>query len=42
MAFENLLGNQIHLSEKYKYQLLLVHLKHPSAYKLARAYIYDP
>ncbi len=35
MAFDDLLGNQTFLTEQYKYQLLLDHLKHPSAYKLA-------
>uniref|UniRef100_A0AAV2MBC1 Uncharacterized protein n=1 Tax=Knipowitschia caucasica TaxID=637954 RepID=A0AAV2MBC1_KNICA len=42
MAFDSLLGNHPHLSEQYKYQILLERLKHPPAYQLARAHIHHP
>ncbi len=42
MALDNVMNNQPHLSEHYKYQVLLGHLKHPSALQLAKAYMYDP
>ncbi len=42
MALDNLMNNQQHLSEQYKYQVLLGHLKLPSAIQLAMAYMHDP
>ncbi len=42
MALDNVMNDQPHLSEHYKYQVLLGHLKHPSALQLAKAYMYDP
>ncbi|XP_058625394.1 uncharacterized protein LOC131536472 [Onychostoma macrolepis] len=42
MALDNVMNNQPHLSEHYKYQVLLSHLKLPSALQLAKAYMYDP
>ncbi len=42
MALDNVMNNQPHLSEHYKYQVLLSHLKLPTALQLAKAYMYDP
>ncbi len=42
MALDNLMNNQQQLSEQYKYQVLLGHLKLPSAIQLAMAYMHDP
>ncbi|KAI2657497.1 hypothetical protein H4Q32_008840 [Labeo rohita] len=42
MALDNVMNNQPHLSEHYKYQVLLSHFKLPSALQLAKAYMYDP
>lgn len=42
MALDNLLNTHSHLTEQFKYQILLDHLKLPSAYKLAQAYMHDP
>ncbi|KAI4884383.1 hypothetical protein NFI96_011230, partial [Prochilodus magdalenae] len=42
MALDNLLNSHTHLTEQFKYQVLLDHLKLPSAYKLAQAYMHDP
>ncbi|XP_073731871.1 uncharacterized protein [Misgurnus anguillicaudatus] len=42
MALDNVMNNQLHLSEHYKYQVLLSHLKLPSALQLAKAYMHDP
>lgn len=42
MALGNLLNSHLHLSEQYKYQVLLGHLKLPSALQLAKAYMHDP
>ncbi|KAK7884792.1 hypothetical protein WMY93_027915 [Mugilogobius chulae] len=42
MALDNLLNSHAHLTEQFKYQVLLDHLKLPSAYKLAQAYMHDP
>ncbi|KAL1267170.1 hypothetical protein QQF64_002845 [Cirrhinus molitorella] len=42
MALDNVMNNQPHLSEHYKYQVLLSHLKLLSAFQLAKAYMYDP
>lgn len=33
MALDNLLDNHTHLTEQFKYQVLLEHLKHPGAHK---------
>lgn len=41
MALDNLLNAHGHLSEQYKFQVLLGHLKLPSAQQLAKAYMYD-
>ncbi|XP_034027219.1 arginine-glutamic acid dipeptide repeats protein-like [Thalassophryne amazonica] len=41
MALDNLMGSHGHLTEQYKYQVLLGHLKLPSALHLAKAYMYD-
>ncbi len=38
MALDNVMNNQPHLSEHYKYQVLLGHLKHSSTLQLAKAY----
>lgn len=40
MGLDNLMGSYGHLNEQYKYQVLLGHLKLPSALHLAKAY--DP
>ncbi|XP_077374267.1 uncharacterized protein LOC144016825 [Festucalex cinctus] len=40
MALDSLLNNHSHLSEHYKYQVLLSHLKLPSALQLAKAYMH--
>ena len=42
MALDNLTSGHRHLTEQYKYQLLLGHLKLPSALQLAKAYMYHP
>lgn len=42
MALDSLLNNHSHLSEQYKYQVLLSHLKLPSALQLAKAYMHHP
>ncbi|XP_026095552.1 uncharacterized protein LOC113067383 [Carassius auratus] len=42
MALDSLLGGHAHLTEQFKYQVLLDRLKLPSAYKLAQAYMHDP
>lgn len=42
MALNNLLNTHAHFTEQFKYQVLLDHLKLPSAYKLAQAYMYHP
>lgn len=39
MALESLLGIHSHLSERYKYQVLMDHLRFPSAYKLAKSFM---
>ncbi|XP_069378750.1 uncharacterized protein [Paralichthys olivaceus] len=41
MALDNLLDNHTHLTEQFKYQVLLEHLKHPGAHKLARSCMHD-
>jgi len=41
MALENLLDIHPHLTEQYKYQILLDHLQHPGANKLARSSMHD-
>uniref|UniRef100_A0AAV2MID6 E3 ubiquitin-protein ligase RNF182 n=1 Tax=Knipowitschia caucasica TaxID=637954 RepID=A0AAV2MID6_KNICA len=42
MALDNLLSTHTHLSEQYKYQVLLGQLKHASALQLAKAHMYHP
>lgn len=42
LTLHNLLTNHNHLSEQYKYHVLISHLKHPSAQQLAKAYMYHP
>ncbi|KAL4007047.1 ATP-binding cassette, subfamily C (CFTR/MRP), member 12 [Sarotherodon galilaeus] len=42
MALDNLLDSHPHLNEQYKYQVLLGHLRLPSAIQLAKAYMHDP
>lgn len=42
MALDNLLNSHMHLSEQYKYQVLLGHLKLQSALQLTKAYMHDP
>lgn len=37
LALNNLLGSNLHLSEQYKYQVLIGHIKLPSAPQLAKA-----
>lgn len=40
MALDNMMGTHRHLTEQYKYQVLLSRLKLPSALQLARAYVH--
>ena len=40
MALENLLDIHGHLSEQYKFQVLMDHLRLPSAYQLAKSYLH--
>ncbi|KAG1952188.1 hypothetical protein F2P79_010147, partial [Pimephales promelas] len=42
MALDNLMNSHPHLSEHYKYQVLLGQLKLQSALQLAKSYMYDP
>ncbi|KAG7457240.1 hypothetical protein JOB18_014039 [Solea senegalensis] len=42
LALDNVLGSNLHLSEQYKYQVLIGHIKLPSALQLAKAYMHDP
>lgn len=42
MGLDNLMGSSGHLNEQCEYQILLGHLKLPSALQLAKAYMYDP
>jgi len=42
LALDNILGSNLHLSEQYKYQVLIGHIKLPSALQLAKAYMHDP
>ncbi len=42
MALDSLIGGSAHLTEQFKYQVLLDRLMLPSAYKLAQAYMHDP
>ena len=42
MTLDNLVNNHAHLSKQYKYQVLLGHLKLPSALQLAMAFMHDP
>ncbi|XP_019204872.1 uncharacterized protein LOC109196100 [Oreochromis niloticus] len=41
-GLDSVLGPHKHLSEDYKYQILLDHLKFPSAFQVAKRYIHDP
>ena len=41
MALDNLLDNHPHLTEQYKYQILLQHIHHPGASKLARSCMHN-
>ncbi len=40
LALDNLLSHHTHISEQYKYQVLLSHLKFASAQQLAKAYMH--
>lgn len=42
LALDNLLSHHTHISEQYKYQVLLSHLKFASAQQLAKAYMHHP
>ncbi|XP_067270804.1 uncharacterized protein [Pseudorasbora parva] len=42
LALDNLLSYHTHISEQYKYQVLLSHLKFASAQQLAKAYMHHP
>ncbi len=42
LALDNLLSHHTHISEQYKYQELLSHLKFTSAQQLAKAYMLHP
>ncbi len=42
LAFDNLLSNHHHISEQYKYHVLLSHLKLSSAHQLAKSFMYHP
>ncbi len=37
----DVLGSNVHLSEQYKYQVLIGHIKPPSALQLAKVYMHD-
>ncbi|GAA6078800.1 uncharacterized protein LOC114462525 [Tachysurus ichikawai] len=41
-ALDSVLGPHMHLTEDYKYQVLLDHLKLPAAFQIAKRYMYDP
>nr|XP_055047830.1 uncharacterized protein LOC129433271 [Misgurnus anguillicaudatus] len=41
-GLDSVLGPHMHLTEDYKYQVLLDHLKLPAAFQIAKRYIYDP
>uniref|UniRef100_A0AAV2KNL7 Uncharacterized protein n=1 Tax=Knipowitschia caucasica TaxID=637954 RepID=A0AAV2KNL7_KNICA len=40
-GLDSLLGPHTHLTEEYKYHILLDHLEHPCAVQVARRYIHD-
>ncbi|XP_039534154.1 uncharacterized protein LOC120483252 [Pimephales promelas] len=42
LALDNLLSHHTHITEQYKYQVLLSHLKFASAQQLAKAYMHHP
>lgn len=42
LAPDNVLGSNVHLSKQYKYQVLIGHIKLPSALQLAKVYMHDP
>lgn len=42
LALDNLLSHHTHVSEQYKYQVLLSHLKFASVQQLAKAYMHHP
>lgn len=41
IALDNLLDNHPHLTEQFKYHILLEHLQHPGANKLARSSMHN-
>ncbi len=41
-GLDGVLGPHLHLTEDYKFQVLLDHLKLPSAFQIAKRYMYDP
>lgn len=42
LALDNLLSNHNHISEQYKYHVLLSHLKLSGAHQLAKSFMYHP
>ncbi|KAL0156947.1 hypothetical protein M9458_048193, partial [Cirrhinus mrigala] len=41
-GLDGVLGPHLHLTEDYKFQVLLDHLKLPAAFQIAKRYMYDP
>lgn len=41
-GLDGILGPHIHLTENYKFQVLLDHLKFTAAFQIAKRYMYDP
>jgi len=41
-GLDGILGPHLHLTEDYKFQVLLDHLKLPAAFQIAKRYMYDP
>lgn len=41
-GLDGVLGPHPHLTEDYKFQVLLDHLKVPSAFQIAKRYVHDP
>lgn len=41
-GLDGVLGPHPHLSEDYKFQVLLDHLKFPTAFQIAKRYVHDP
>ncbi|CAL9684636.1 unnamed protein product [Knipowitschia caucasica] len=41
-GLDGVMGPHLHLSEDYKFQVLLDHLKFPAAFQIAKRYVHDP